>query len=74
MDGDGVLVGDAAVGTLGRVRWYFQTKYPVLTSAINLSSGWEMRLIEAEAKLVANDVGGALTLISRREADGLKDS
>lgn len=61
-----VLVGDAAVGTLGRVRWYFQTKYPVLTSAINLSSGWEMRLIEAEAKLVANDVGGALTLINGR--------
>ena len=23
-----VLVGDAAVGNLGRVRWYFQTKYP----------------------------------------------
>ena len=61
-----VLVGDAAVGALGRVRWYFQTKYPVLTSPINLSSGWEMRLIEAEAKLIANDVSGALASINGR--------
>ena len=61
-----VLVGDAAVGALGRVRWYFQTKYPTLTSPINLSSGWEMRLIEAEVKLVAGDLAGALTSINGR--------
>lgn len=61
-----VLQGDAAVGSLGRVRWYFQTKYPVLTSNINLSSGWEMRLIEAEAKLIANDVAGAMTILNAR--------
>ncbi len=61
-----VTLGDAAVGALGRVRWYFQTKYPAQTSKINLSSGWEMRLIEAEAKLVANDVAGAMTLINGR--------
>ncbi len=61
-----ILVGDAAVGALGRVRWYFQTKYPTLTSPINLASGWEMRLIEAEVKLVAGDVAGALTLINGR--------
>ncbi len=61
-----VLVGDAAVGALGRVRWYFQTKYPTLTSPINLSSGWEMRLIEAEVKLVASDLAGALTSINGR--------
>jgi len=59
-----VLVGDAAVGNLGRVRWYFQTKYPAQTSAINLATGWEMRLIEAEAKLVANDVTGAMTALN----------
>jgi hypothetical protein len=58
------LVGDAAVGNLGRVRWYFQTKYPAQTSPINLSSGWEMRLIEAEAKLVAGDVPGAMTQLN----------
>ena len=59
-----VLVGDAAVGNLGRVRWYFQTKYSGQTSPINLVTGWEMRLIEAEAKLVAGDVGGAMTLVN----------
>jgi len=58
------LVGDAAVGNLGRVRWYFQTKYPAQASPINLATGWEMRLIEAEAKLVANDVAGAMTLVN----------
>jgi hypothetical protein len=61
-----ILVGDAAVGALGRVRWYFQTKYPTLTSNINLVSGWEMRLIEAEVKLVAGDLAGALTSINGR--------
>jgi len=67
-----VLVGDAAVGNLGRVRWYFQTKYPAQASPINLSTGWEMRLIEAEAKLVAGDVGGAMTQLNlHRVALGL---
>jgi hypothetical protein len=67
-----VLVGDAAVGNLGRVRWYFQTKYPLRTSGINLVSGWEMRLIEAEAKLIAGDVTGAMTSLNgRRVALGL---
>lgn len=61
-----VLVGDAAVGDLGRVRWYFQTKFPLRTSGINLSSGWEMRLIEAEAKLIAGDVTGAMTSLNAR--------
>ncbi len=61
-----VLTGDAAVGDLGRVRWYFQTKYPAITSPINLASGWEMRLIEAEAKLAANDLAGAAPLINGR--------
>jgi hypothetical protein len=59
------LLGDAAVGTLGRVRWYFQTKYPGQTSPINLATGWEMRLIEAEAKLVGGDRAGAMTLINQ---------
>jgi hypothetical protein len=60
------LLGDAAVGNLGRVRWYFQTKYPAQTSPINLSSGWEMRLIEAEVKLVNNDIAGAMAILNAR--------
>jgi hypothetical protein len=59
-----VLVGDAAVGNLGRVRWYFQTKYPSQTSPINLVTGWEMRLLEGEVKLAGGDVTGAMTLVN----------
>jgi len=63
-----ILVGDAAVGSLGRVRWYFQTKHPLVTSPINLATGWEMRLIDAEARLIANDVAGAVTIMNVRRA------
>jgi hypothetical protein len=67
-----VLVGDAAVGDLGRVRWYFQTKFPTNTSGINLSSGWEMRLIEAEKLLVDGNFNSAMTILNaRRTALGL---
>lgn len=57
-------VGDAAVGNLGKVPWYFELKYNDKTSNINLSTGWEMRLIEAEAKLVGGDIPGAMTLLN----------
>lgn len=63
-----VLVGDAAVGNLGRVRWYFQTKYPAQTTPINLVTGWEMRLIEAEVKLIAGDIAGAMALVNKHRA------
>ena len=64
-----VLLGDGAVtfnGVSQRVRWYFQTKYPTLIAPINLSTGWEMRLIEAEAKLAGGDAAGALTSMNLR--------
>lgn len=62
-----IRFGDAAVTSLGgQVRWFFQTKYPVRESPINLSSGWEMRLIEAEALLVANDIPGAMARLNLR--------
>ncbi len=64
-----VLLGDGAVtynGVSQRVRWYFQTKYAGITSPINLSTGWEMRLIEAEVKLANGDVTGALTSMNLR--------
>ena len=59
-------VGDAAVLTIGRVPWYRPTKYTSRNAPINLSSGWEMRLIEAEARLIGGDVPGAMTLVNRR--------
>ena len=59
--------GDAAVTSLGGlVRWYFQTKYPDRATSINLATGWEMRLIEAEALLVAGDIPGAMTKLNAR--------
>ncbi|WP_439643275.1 hypothetical protein [Gemmatimonas sp.] len=62
-----IRFGDAAVTSLGgQVRWYFQTKYPVRESSINLTSGWEMRLIEAEGLLVGDDISGALARMNIR--------
>jgi len=58
-------VGDAAVLSLGRVTWHKEMKYAKQDAAINLSSGWEMRLIEAEALLVGNDLTGAMALINK---------
>lgn len=68
-----VRFGDAAVAILGgQVRWYFQTKYPDRAASINLATGWEMRLIEAEALLVGGDVAGALAKVNlHRVALGL---
>lgn len=64
--------GDAAVLNLGLVPWYAEQKYAKRDAAINLSSGWEMRLLEAEAKLRANDVPGAMALVNKhRVALGL---
>ncbi len=59
-------VGDAAVFNLGRVPWRFENKFNKKESGINLSSGWEMRLLEAEARLLSGDVPGALALLNKR--------
>jgi hypothetical protein len=65
-------VGDAAVLQIGQVSWHFETKYAKKEASINLSSGWEMRLIEAEKKLIDNDLAGAMPLINKhRVAMGL---
>jgi len=51
-------LGDAAVNPLGRVPFYNQKKYPERNSPINLATGREMRLIEAEAMLEGVKAGG----------------
>ncbi len=54
------LTGDAAVQKFGgNVPWYPQTKFDATDDPINVASGWEMRLIRAEAALAANDLTGA---------------
>jgi hypothetical protein len=49
----------------GQVPYNPQRKYKARDAGINLASGWEMRLIEAEAKLKGTDWQGAMTLINR---------
>jgi starch-binding outer membrane protein, SusD/RagB family len=56
--------GDAAIECCGQVAFYPQSKYPNGAAAIRLASGREMRLIEAEAKLRASDVTGAVAAIN----------
>ena len=60
--------GDAALGILGgqRALWYYQTKHNKEDAPIRMSSGWEMRLTEAEALLIAGQWQQALPLINKR--------
>jgi len=58
------LQGDAAIDCCGKVPFYPEAKMNTSASPIRLASGREMRLIEAEAKLRANDVAGAVTLMN----------
>ena len=59
------LQGDAAIECCGRVNFWPEAKHNTSASPIRLSSGREMRLIEAEAKLRNSDVAGAMTLINQ---------
>lgn len=58
------LTGDAAIECCGRVAFWPQAKHAQSQSPIRLASGREMRLIEAEAKLRANDLTGGLGSIN----------
>lgn len=63
-----IPLGDAALGILGgqRAPWLFQLKHDRQAAPIRLSSGWEMRLTEAEVLLRAGDWQGAMPLINKR--------
>ena len=56
--------GDAAIDCCGKVPWYPQMKYPDAAADIRLSSGREMRLIEAEKQLIDGNWQGAMTAIN----------
>jgi hypothetical protein len=64
------LQGDAAIECCGRVSFYPEAKHNTSASPIRLSSGREMRLIEAEAMLRGSNVTGAMTLINQVRTNG----
>jgi starch-binding outer membrane protein, SusD/RagB family len=59
------LQGDAAIECCGRVPFWPQAKHPLSQSPIRLTSGREMRLIEAEAFLRNDDVTSAMASINQ---------
>ena len=64
--------GDAAIDCCGKVPWNQQLKYPDPADDIRLSSGAEMRLVEAEKLLIDGDWNGAMTKINAlRSAAGV---
>jgi hypothetical protein len=56
--------GDAAIECCGPVPFYPQDKYTTPAAAITLSSGSEMRLIEAENQLRSGNFAAAVTAIN----------
>ena len=63
-------LGDAAVAKFGgRVPFWPEAKYATTSAPVRLSSGWEMRLIEAEAALVGGDVTTAVTKMNLRRTN-----
>lgn len=62
------LPGDGGVECCGQVPFYRQLKHPSEDADINLSSGREMRLLEAEALLTEGDWPEAMGIINELRA------
>lgn len=62
------LKGSGAFPPVGAVNWWPQSKYSTNTAGVNLASGREARLIEAEAALRGGNIGSAMTLIDANRA------
>ena len=62
------LKGAGAFPPIGQVPWWPQQKYAVRTAGVNLASGREMRLIEAEAALRNGDIATAMARIDALRA------
>ena len=63
-----VLFGAGAFPPVGKVPWWPQRKYVTQTAGINLASGREMRLIEAEAALRGGDIAAAMAKMDANRA------
>ena len=62
------LTGAGAFPPVGKVPWWPQAKYVTQTAGINLATGREARLIEAEAALRADDIATAMAKIDANRA------
>jgi hypothetical protein len=60
--------GDAAIDCCGQVPWWPQNKYPDSGGDIELSSGPEMRLLEAEKAMMDGSVDGAMAKVNALRA------
>jgi hypothetical protein len=66
--------GDAAIDCCGPVPWWPQQKFDNNDSPLDLATGEEMRLIEAENHLLNGSLGPAVTLINElRTAAGMDE-
>ncbi len=64
------LKGDAAVAKFGGlVPFWPEAKYATTSAPVRVSSGWEMRLIEAEAALASNDAATAVNKMNLRRTN-----
>ncbi len=64
------MTGDAGVTKFGgNVPWFPQLKYDARDSGLPLVSGWEMRLIRAEAALAGGDLTEAANQMNVRRAN-----
>ena len=62
--------GDAAVAKFGgQVPFWPEAKYTTTSAPVRLASGWEMRLVEAEAALVSNDAVTAVDKMNLRRTN-----
>ncbi len=62
------LTGAGAFPPVGRVNWWPQAKYTTQVAGVNLASGREARLIEAEAALRNSDINTAMAKIDANRA------
>ena len=62
------LTGAGAFPPVGKVPWWPQAKYMSQTAGVNLATGREARLIEAEAALRGGDVATAMAKIDANRA------
>ena len=62
------LTGAGAFPPVGKVPWWPQAKYVTQTAGINLGTGREARLIEAEAALRDGDIASAMVKIDANRA------